>query len=692
MKKLTLKLVTVLTAVALMTGTMVGCGLFEVNTDRDMAQKVATVCIDENELETDVIYKRDMVAGYYSYGYYYVNKYGYTTAQAYELILDNLVSNSIVVQYAKKDLAGTYFDANDYTDWSSDLNALKEKGFLSLLATDGEVAAFDVSTKTDKGSDEYYTALNEYVYNIYKDKNTLSAKDAPFRFVPLKTALTAVYKAVESVNSLVTSFMDNDEDDTHEHDSLTYDVRSTPSIDQEDAEETVVEKKLSVFDNTDGKRNDKIKAYKKGISRLKDLGLIDSDAKVSTASERAILSVTYFRDTIESTINSKIVELYQGKIEDAKVAEITNESLYNQYETIRENQKKQLDNTNTTDLETKLGAVSKDNFVIYDACNGYAYVSHILIGFTDEQKAFVSDKDKLFDYYNKDHASAPLEKLNENVQTAVNYYAEKNIVATDLRDTWVKSGYGVYNTDGTYTFKNKYVYDDVIYTYTSGGMEKQVSLANYLGNVGTPIYHEENADDDGEKTITLRFTNVIPDKLTYDDFRALSGAVLSATDLKIDGGIGKIQNFGTTEYNRIEDLKYAFSTDTGNLGKYLGYLYSPITSDKNYVEAFAKACKDIVGSENGGKGAYKMFVSKEYGLHIVVCTELADVYGQYSDQNAFVQDFDDPDSFAARFKKANEDMVKSKAVENLATKLTNSVKNDTKVVNKYSSAYEDLVK
>ena len=41
MKKLTLKLVTVLTAVALMTGTMVGCGLFEVNTDRNMAQKVA---------------------------------------------------------------------------------------------------------------------------------------------------------------------------------------------------------------------------------------------------------------------------------------------------------------------------------------------------------------------------------------------------------------------------------------------------------------------------------------------------------------------------------------------------------------------------------------------------------------------------------------------------------------------------
>ena len=55
MKKLTLKLVTVITAVALMMGALVGCGLFEVNTDRDMAQKVATVCIDKNEVDTDVL-------------------------------------------------------------------------------------------------------------------------------------------------------------------------------------------------------------------------------------------------------------------------------------------------------------------------------------------------------------------------------------------------------------------------------------------------------------------------------------------------------------------------------------------------------------------------------------------------------------------------------------------------------------
>ena len=190
MKKLALKLVTVLTAIALLTGAMTGCGLFEVDTDRDMAQKVATVCIDKNELDTDVIYKRDMVAGYYSYGYYYVNNYGYTKAKTYEMILDNLISNSIVVQSAKKDLAKTYFGEADYANLLTDLETLKEKGFLSLLATDAEIEEFNKKTSLARGSDDYYSALNAYVYDLYKDKSAVSAKDAPFRFVS-RTALNS---------------------------------------------------------------------------------------------------------------------------------------------------------------------------------------------------------------------------------------------------------------------------------------------------------------------------------------------------------------------------------------------------------------------------------------------------------------------------------------------------------------------
>ena len=71
MKKLLLKIVTVITAAAVTMGVFSGCGLFTVNTDRDMRQLVATVQIDSS-VNPENIYKRELVAGYISYGYYYL--------------------------------------------------------------------------------------------------------------------------------------------------------------------------------------------------------------------------------------------------------------------------------------------------------------------------------------------------------------------------------------------------------------------------------------------------------------------------------------------------------------------------------------------------------------------------------------------------------------------------------------------
>lgn len=679
MKKLTLKLVTVIVAVALMAGTLVGCGLFEVNTDRDMAQKVATVCIDKNEVDTDVIYKRDMVAGYYSYGYYYVNNGYYTKAKTYEMILDNLISNAIVVQNAKKALA----DGGEYS--SEDLTALKNEGVLALLAKDSEITAFNATTKLKVGTSEYYDALNSYVYDLYNGK-AVTAKDAPFRFVSTTTALNAVYTAIDSVNSLVDSFMDDTDEHEHNHDSISYDVRSTPTIEQDDPEEKVQVK--TIFLDSTERKAEKIKAYKKGIARLEELGLIESGTTVSTANKFVVLSLPYFRDTIESSINSKIVENYQNKIEDEEVAKIdgNTDNLYAQYEKLRQNQEEQLNGSTISDLETKLGSVSESTFVVYNNCVGYAYVSHILIGYTDEQKEIANDNKKVIEYYNKANGTE-LSVTAENVQTAVDYFAAQNVIAKDLRETWVKSGYGIYNADGTYSFTSKYVYDTENDTYTVNG--QSVRLSNYLGSVGTPYYHAEEEDDDGNKVISLRFDNVVPTEFNYDGFRELAKQVFGVTDDLTINGIGKINDFNNNVYEKIEDLKYAFSTDTGNLGKYLGYLYSPYTSESQYVKAFANACKDVVAQ---GKGAYKMFASQEYGLHIVVCTELANEYGQYADKADFIAALADETSFAARFKKANEDLAKSQAVNSLATKLTNEAKNNGTKVKRYKDAYSDLVK
>ena len=103
MKKFLLKLMTVVLAVAMITGTLASCGLFEVNTDRDLERAAAVVNIDKgldskygvanvvdakgNVLyEGEPIFKRELIAGFMSYGYMYVQNYGYSLSDTYSLI------------------------------------------------------------------------------------------------------------------------------------------------------------------------------------------------------------------------------------------------------------------------------------------------------------------------------------------------------------------------------------------------------------------------------------------------------------------------------------------------------------------------------------------------------------------------------------------------------------------------------
>ena len=107
MRKILAKIVTVLMVAVLGISTLTGCGLITTNTERDMAQIVAKVQISDS-VEADEIKKSEMVSAYMSYGYYYVAYYGYTVSAAYEMILDNLVKNRIIIQESRVQLANLY--------------------------------------------------------------------------------------------------------------------------------------------------------------------------------------------------------------------------------------------------------------------------------------------------------------------------------------------------------------------------------------------------------------------------------------------------------------------------------------------------------------------------------------------------------------------------------------------------------
>ncbi|MBR1676706.1 MAG: hypothetical protein IJ706_05280 [Clostridia bacterium] len=700
MKKLLFKLATAATAVAVTTGALASCGLFTVNTDRDMRQKVATVQI-ENSIDPDDIYKRDLAAGYVSYGYYYVQNYGYTTSATYELILNNLVNNSVIVQQSRKSVYNNYKNLLPNADeLKATVEHLYQDGYLAALATDAEVEAFDKTTSKKRNEADYYTGLNKFVYDKYVNAE-VGLNDAPFRFVKESDIYAAISSQKDNVNALIASVATaEDEDDAEEYENVTYTARTTPSITKEEKEEKTDEEKAeearkdcndNAIDLNGTKKSDFVKAY----DRLKDLGVIDSENDLyNVDNANNILAIYYFRTNVNSALESSLVSVYeQGLKNDSntdytKVDELIDDqskaearkadivdTLWKQYSALQNTQKASSDG-NISGYETLLGNADKTNFVVYNPMTGYSYVSHLVIEFTTEQKQIISD------IQGKENAT------NKEIEQAIAEYVEK-VYVKDLRSSWVQSGYGVYK-NGQFDFSDSYVYNT------------ESPLAHYMGTIDS-IKTYTVTDDEGEKEDHLQFYGVKPNNINMRQFLSLAGEVMGVADLqfnqttRLNGYDETAKRIDTADFNNFEDLKFAFSIDTGNFNKYLGYVYSPISSKTQYVKAFTAACVDVT---EVGVGGIKVFASPEYGLHIVMCTATSD-YGIYGSKEEFKADLDkalgdngDTDTIAYNFMMANVDLVTDQYISDQVQwfiKTYTTEGTDTYAVTKYEKAYSDLI-
>ena len=268
MKKLLFKIATVAAAAALSVGTLASCGLFTVNQDRDMKQVVATVQIaDDVALEN--IYKREMVAGYVSYGYQYVQHYGQTSSQAYATVLNNLINNKVIIQQSKKELVKNY---KDLLPTVAENDAALEGGlkdYLFVLATDAELEKYDGQSVAD---------LNAKLLADYKGKE-VEINSAPFRFVKPEKVYEAVSGAIDSVNSLIDSFADDDDGDEVVFENISYTARTTPTMNKEEEEETeddIAEKIAEYKKNYIKLGGSGAANFAKAFDRLVETGVLDS--------------------------------------------------------------------------------------------------------------------------------------------------------------------------------------------------------------------------------------------------------------------------------------------------------------------------------------------------------------------------------------------------------------------------------
>lgn len=666
MKNKLSKIVVMIMAVVMCLSAFVGCDWITTNVDEDMKQTVATVKISE-AVNAEDITKKQLNAGYLSYGYQYVQNYGYTTSKAYSLVLQNLVNNRIIVQQSRVEIAKLY---NSFLDGSA-------------------------TAKTDF---EKYMKDNTLAGTTKLDAKESSA-EALEKFLSEYEVEQAKYSVRKSINSMIDTYVEKDEDED-EREDVTYTARTTPTEKTEKSYEewelktaTPTDKEYSVanltlkddaiktkytnkFDlnsavakayKTDYDGKGRKKAYSSLIKTLKNTGLIGKNEQIKDNE----FKYSYFEDLYKAQLESALVSRY----EDSLIAGVEKtldgenyDALWAQYKVEYETQKETYKNDRSA-YEKALGEVSDTKFVLANPFKGeaYGYVLNLLIGFTDEQSA---------DY--KEYSAK--KGITEADKIAYREKLLKGLVAKDQRTSWVQNSYGTYDkATKKFTFDSKYLVSD------------DAALSSFIGKVTVKDedgYVKENSD--GVEETKWEVTDVTSDTIAFDAFYDTYLKTLIG-DKKIyekDNALTIGQTTFTDELNdKFNELMFAFSTDTGCLNKTYGYLSTPSNSD--YVKEFANAARAVVTE---GVGAYTV-VATDYGYHIIICTNvISDPYTiDAAGEAKFKADVLTEDTIAYKYRNVKVNAVVDSEVSKIANKFISEAKENEKTVSYNYGAFKDLV-
>jgi len=167
-----------------------GCDFLVTDSQEDLKQIVATVdissemsddetmkayadgmelLIDKGGLSTEIP-KRDLIAYFLNAGYMYVQSYGYTYEDTFNMLMDGLVENKLLTQYAVAYYLSKGVSAQDCINYVNEKTAAATGAEKTLLQNNPEVLTMEYflteGNKADKRA-EY----DEAVYNMMKSIN-----------------------------------------------------------------------------------------------------------------------------------------------------------------------------------------------------------------------------------------------------------------------------------------------------------------------------------------------------------------------------------------------------------------------------------------------------------------------------------------------------------------------------------------
>ena len=521
MKKRFLSLISVVVAVMIMVATFSGCKLVKKDKELEMKTVVATVQIDPS-IEKESIYKQDMIMAYMSYGYYYVQYQSYTQAQVFELIIENLINNRILVQNAIKDAGKTKID--------------------------------DCLTEDQKTS--------------------------------------AKYNTYESFNEMLDSYADNNSDtEDAKGDTLTLTERTIPTNAANKTKTLTLEEKKSYiekgFDTTG--TEDRRAGFADVVKLLKNNGLLgdDYDGKDLTTTD-------YYKNLYKSYCENELLTQVSNKIaQDTRNLSVSD--LENEY---AKKVNTQTEWSNEEFVEALSSATASDP-IVCGAYGTYGYVYNLLLGVDDYQSSALSN----------------IKTENPNI-TDAEYSTARNeilrgITVKDQRASWILSGYDCEYVEADNTVKFTGDYD----------MTKNNPL-EFQGTV--KLLKEKTDDESAEYSVTSTKIFGLDEFIEFMDNyvygETKTGDSVTDTDIKKQVTVTDKPD----EYEgKINNLLFAFSTDSGSINTWKGYAVKPIPDGSNseeYVQTFADAARILLGL---GGSSY-IIVATDYGYHVMFFSEILD--------------------------------------------------------------------
>ena len=632
-----------------------GCGNATRNRE-DMNQVIATVDISNSanleseglsayvsaiESSTDII-KRDLVASYYNVGYSYVQS-GMDTAQVFELLVDALTTTSVVVQYSTLKLISMKVQEGDGFSFDS---------YIDTLGKEGEIAALEYLLKGETQESEdgesdrvllakytLYSSINSSLDSL--EESIIDEKDGTSSSTDTRT--TPVGADVESED-----YLPLNSDGTLNYGIYTgyagYELGDCGAYGDDAVEGTT--------------KSTRRLAYASFISSLKANFLVGDDEDA-----RDVLAISYISEEYLSQLQQQVINEYYERYEEEQEKLIDSVDSDGVYTFLAERYQRDFDdqsvaNSSHDDFESSMSSLSDTSFILYapatDGTDGgtYGYIYNILLPFSEAQNVNIDNTNTTAAYYYSrkailddivatDQRSAWFNGAEDYSfdasQSDIDYYGkaegrnylffENNLTDTERYAELEKydgrysyNGSVSENEDGSYSLiPAKLTVDDVLSeleSYVEYVMGGDTVTINKLDSYNVADYTDYYTED----------TKDLPDRLKQIDYSKF----VYATG-KVDLGVTSLSSFLTDMFvkdsaaykamSAVNELQYAYTTDTAVLSDYIGYAVSAYDTD--YIPEFEYAAQAAVD-----EGAGTIYVcAGDYGWHIIYVTATFDTAG-----------------------------------------------------------------